>query len=160
EEIAQYAQMWRISNDIWDGWRFAHSKPTDDFPNGIETAFDNLAKWAPYARPGRWPDADMLPFGSLTPHPGWGEPRMSRLTRDEQQTQFVLWSVARSPLILGGNLTRLDEFTRSLITNRELIAVNQGDWTSLPVESLPAGFETIRVWRATRHQSRAPAHIV
>ena len=51
-EIARYAQMWRISNDIWDGWNFVHSKPTDDFPNGIVTAFDNLARWSGYVRRG------------------------------------------------------------------------------------------------------------
>jgi alpha-galactosidase len=73
----------------------------------VENAFDNLAKWAPYAKAGNWPDADMLPFGSLTPHPGWGAPRQSRLTRNEEQTQFTLWCIARSPLILGGNLTEL-----------------------------------------------------
>ena len=40
--------------------------------------FDRLAKWAPYVKPGNWPDADMLPWGWLAPHPGWGEPRQSR----------------------------------------------------------------------------------
>jgi len=51
--------------------------------------FDRLAAWAPYVKPGNWPDPDMLPEGSLTPHPGVGEPRQSRLTRDEQQTEFT-----------------------------------------------------------------------
>jgi alpha-galactosidase len=160
EEIARYAQMWRISNDIWDGWRFAPIKPNDDFPNGVETAFVNLAKWNPHVRPGRWPDADMLPFGSLTPHPGWGEPRASRLTHAEEQTQFVLWAIARSPLILGCNLTQLDELTRSLLTNRDLIEVNQGDWTSRPVEPLPAGWDTIRAWIASRGSSGKPGRVV
>jgi alpha-galactosidase len=145
-EIAQYAQMWRISNDIWDGWSFTHSKPSDDFPNGVATAFDNLARWAPYAKSGNWPDADMLPFGALKPSPGWGDARQSRLTQAEEQTQFILWAVARSPLILGGNLTQLDPFTRSLITNRELIAANQASSFSHPVNSLPPGSENIRVW--------------
>jgi alpha-galactosidase len=80
EEVARYAQLWRISNDIWDGWRFPYKNPKEDFPAGVISAFDNLAKWAPFVKPGNWPDADMLPFGSLTPHPGWGEPRTSRLT--------------------------------------------------------------------------------
>jgi len=124
--------MWRISNDIWDGWNFTHTKPGDDFPNGVATAFDNLARWVPYAKPGNWPDADMLPWGSLRPNPGWGAARQSRLTHDEQQTQFVLWTIARSPLILGANLTQLDEFTRSLVTNRDLIEVNQKGSSSHP----------------------------
>jgi alpha-galactosidase len=147
-EIAQHAQMWRISNDIWDGWSFTHNKPGDDFPNGVVTAFDNLTRWAPYARPGNWPDADMLPFGSLKPSPGWGPVRDSRLTHDEEQTQFVLWAVARSPLILGGNLTQLDEFTRSLVTNADLIEINQKSTSSHPVDKLPPGLVNVRAWAA------------
>jgi len=148
EEVGRYAQMWRISNDIWDGWTFTYKKPTEDFPAGVITAFDNLAKWASHARPGNWPDADMLPFSSLTPHPGWGEPRHSRLTPEEQRTQFALWAIARSPLILGAQLTSLDKDTRSLITNRALIEVNQTASSSHPVENLPQGFEHVRVWVA------------
>ena len=146
EEVGRYAQMWRISNDIWDGWAFVHDKPGDDFPSGVVSAFESLALWAPYARAGHWPDADMLPFGQLAPHPGWGNARTSRLTVDEQRTQFVLWAIARSPLILGTNLTQLDESTRSLITNRRLIAINQGAWTSRPVADLPAAYQGLRVW--------------
>lgn len=147
-EVTRYSQMWRISNDIWDGWSFTPTKPGDDFPNGIVTAFDNLARWSPHTRSGNWPDADMLPWGALKPNPGWGTARQSGLTHDEQQTQFLLWSIARSPLILGANLTQLDEFTRVLITNRALIEVNQKSQSSHPVTKLPAGLENIRVWVA------------
>jgi hypothetical protein len=159
-EVARHAQMWRISNDIWDGWSFAHAKPEDDFPNGIVTAFDNLARWAPYARPGNWPDADMLPFGYLMPHPGWGEPRKSRLTQEEQQTQFLLWSMAHSPLILGGNLTQLDTTTRSLITNRALLELNQGPWNSRPWLGLPPQLGNLRVWVATRSPSSQEQKVI
>jgi len=120
-EVASLAQMWRIADDTWDGWSFAPK----DWPNGVLTGFKKLAEWHAYAKPGNWPDADMLPFGSLTPHPGWGEPRQSRLTQDETKTLFTLWAIARSPLILGGNLTKLDDITRAIITNKEVIAVNQ-----------------------------------
>ena len=154
EEVGRYAQMWRISNDIWDGWSFEHSKPGGDFPAGIVAAFDALALWVPHARPGHWPDADMLPVGMLAPNPGWGEARASRLTPDEQQTQFVLWAIARSPLILGSNLTQLDERTRSLITNQRLIDINQGAWTSHPVTDLPADYVNVRVWTASPLHSR------
>jgi alpha-galactosidase len=54
-----------------------------------------------------------------------GEARQSRETQDEQRTEFTLWSIARSPLILGANLTRLDDFTRSLITNQSILFMNQ-----------------------------------
>ncbi len=160
EEVGRYAQMWRISNDIWDGWTFAHDKPGDDYPTGVVSAFDDLALWAPYARPGHWPDADMLPFGRLAPHPGWGEARASRLTPDEQQTQFVLWAVARSPLILGTNLTQLDDFTRSLITNRRLIEFNQGAWISRPLANLPATYEGFRVWISSKSDTRTGDTVV
>ena len=159
-ELARLAQMWRISNDVWDGWAFPHDKPGDDFPSGVATAFDNLALWAPYARPGHWPDADMLPFGSLAPHPGWGEARASRLTGEEQRTQFVLWAVARSPLILGANLTALDESTRSLITNRRLIDLNQGRWIARPLTDLPAAYEGLRVWISSKPRAHSGDTIV
>ncbi|MGP8174270.1 MAG: glycoside hydrolase family 27 protein, partial [Terracidiphilus sp.] len=124
-EVAQYAQMWRITNDHWDAWSFPRHPGDDEYPFGLRGEFDRLAQWAPYVKSGNWPDADMLPWGSLTPHPGMGEPRQSRLTRDEQQTEFTLWAIARSPLILGANLTKLDDFTRSLMTNKDAIEINQ-----------------------------------
>jgi alpha-galactosidase len=147
EELSKYAQMWRIADDIWDGWAFPAKQ---DWPNGLLSAFDNLAKWSKYAKPGNWPDADMLPWGSLRPHPGWGPPRQSRLTQDEQRTQFTLWAMARSPLILGGNLTELDEFTRSLITNKEVIAINQTAVRSGEVAGEEQDSASARWWFAER----------
>jgi alpha-galactosidase len=102
-EIQQWAQMWRISNDHWDAWDFAHHTP-DGFPSGIRPAFDLLAKWFTYTGPGSWPDPDMLPEGWLGPHPGWGQPRQTRETPDEQRTEFALWAITRSPLVMGANL--------------------------------------------------------
>jgi hypothetical protein len=67
----------------------------------------------------------MLPIGRLEPSPGWEKPRATRLTHDEQRTQFTLWSVFRSPLIMGGNLTLCDEWTKSLLTNAEVLEVDQ-----------------------------------
>lgn len=148
-EIRRYGQMWRISNDVWDGWTFVHEHPGDDFPMGVRNIFDRLPRWAGQARDGRWPDADMLPFGELAPHPGWGEPRHSRLTLDEERTQLTLLAMARSPLILGANLTRLDDATRALITNKDVIAVDQHSHDNHPLEHLPAGFGQVRVWTAS-----------
>ncbi len=149
-EVQKYAQMWRITDDHWDGWSFAHS-PGNEFPFGLGAEFDRLAKWYTYTGPGSWPDPDMLPEGWLGPHPGWGQARQSHLTPDEQRTEFTLWCVTRSPLILGGNLTRLDDLTRSLITNQTLLFINQNASYSRPVDTaaLGAGFEKIRIWRAT-----------
>jgi hypothetical protein len=120
-EVGRLANMWRISNDEWDVWS-SHGEP---FPQGVKDQFARTAAWATYTKLGNWPDADMLPIGQLRPAPGWGEPRASRLTPDEQRTQLTLWSMARSPLILGANLTLLDTPTLALLTNREVLAVNQ-----------------------------------
>jgi hypothetical protein len=158
-EVAEYAQMWRISDDHWDGWTFEHTRnngTVSEYPFGVSDAFDRLAKWFPYARAGNWPDADMLPWGWLGPHPGWGEPRQSRLTQDEQRTEFTLWAIARSPLILGANLTKLDDFTRSLITNQEILFMNQNVTYSHPVDAAQlAGFEHARAWRGTVNEPGA-----
>ncbi len=123
-EIEALANMWRISDDIWDYWqkRPGHSA---DAPQSIKEQFARLAAWEPYARPDHWPDADMLPLGELRPSPGEGKPRSTRLTLPEQRTQITLWAIARSPLIVGANLTLLDRSTLDLLTHRDLLRVNQ-----------------------------------
>ena len=128
EEMRKYAQMWRISNDIWDLW---HS--TVDYPQGLGDQFANVAKWAGKAQPGHWPDADMLPLGYLGPAPGWGQPRYTRLTHDEQRTFFTLWCIFPSPLMVGGDLPRADAWTTSLLTNPEVIEVDQNSTGNHPV---------------------------
>ena len=148
-EIRRYGQMWRITNDIWDGWSFVHDHPTDTFPSGISNLFERLPLWAGQARDGHWPDADMLPIGTLAPHPGFGPARRSRLTMDEQRTLLTLQAIARSPLILGANLTRLDDATRALITNKDVIVVDQDSRDNHPVSRLPKGFDHVRVWVAS-----------
>ena len=67
----------------------------------------------------------MLPLGHLGPSPGWGQPRNSRLTHDEQRTMFTLWSMFRSPLIMGGDLLTSDDWTIGLLTNLDVLAVDQ-----------------------------------
>lgn len=121
-EVTQLSNMWRISDDVWDVWS-SNGKPN---PQGLLDQFARLATWQRYGRPGNWPDADMLPLGELRPSPGdGGPPRATRLTQDEQRTMLTLWSMARSPLILGANLTLLDAWTTELLTNREVIRVDQ-----------------------------------
>jgi hypothetical protein len=124
DDVRKYAQLWRISDDFWDVWKKPESD-TENFPQSLTRQFGNLAQWSTHVEPGHWPDADMLPLGYLGPIPGWGEPRHSRFSADEARTLITLWSIARSPLILGANLTQMDELTESLLTNSEVIAVNQ-----------------------------------
>ena len=120
-EVAELARMWRISNDIWDLW-----KGNPIFPIGIRDQFEHAARWAQYGKPGAWPDADMLPVGELRPYPDVGHgPRHTRLTPAEQQTQLSLWAMARSPLIVGANLTLLDQDTLKLLTNADILKIDQ-----------------------------------
>jgi alpha-galactosidase len=121
-DVRKYAQLWRISDDMWDTWS---SSPDKTFPAGLVRQFDRTAQWAPHIEVGHWPDADMLPLGYLGPRPGWGDARASRLTADESRTLMTLWSMARSPLIAGTNLTRIDAATEALYSNPEVIAVDQ-----------------------------------
>jgi len=129
----EHAQVWRISDDVWDVW----SRPSYDpkFPQSLENQFENLAAWAPYIEPNHWPDGDMLPIGNLGPRTpvGPGPSRDSRLTHDEQRTMVTLWSIARSPLILGSNVLKLDPFTESLLVNPEIISVDQHSTNNHPV---------------------------
>ncbi|KQR84959.1 glycoside hydrolase family 27 protein [Sphingomonas sp. Leaf343] len=113
--VSEHAQMWRISDDFWDEWSM------------LEAQFTRLENWNPWRRPGAWPDADMLPLGLLA----LGK-RATKFTPDEQRTLMTLWSIARSPLIMGGDLRHLDAPTLALLTNREVLAVNQSSTDNQP----------------------------
>lgn len=114
EFFEKYAQMWRISDDFWDSWKL------------LRRQFDYARDWAKYAgKNDTWPDADMLPLGKLrvTSVEGGGAP--TEFTSDEQHTMMTLWCIFRSPLILGGDLPSNDTATNALITNEEVLAVDQ-----------------------------------
>jgi hypothetical protein len=139
DEMRTYAQMWRISDDVWDLW---HSSA--DYPQGLGDQFPRIAKWASLSEPGHWPDADMLPLGYLGPAPGWGKARQTRLSHDEQRTFLTLWSMFRSPLMMGGDLPSSDAWTTSLLTNSEVIAIDQHSTGGRPVFTT----DKLVVWRA------------
>jgi alpha-galactosidase len=103
------AQSWRTTNDITDTWASVKN---------IALAQD---KAAAYAKPGNWNDPDMLVVGVV----GWGNPHQSRLKPDEQYLHISLWSIFSAPLLIGCDLEKLDDFTLNLLTNDEVIAVNQ-----------------------------------
>jgi hypothetical protein len=140
KEVGTLANMWRISDDEWDVW----DSNGKGFPQGVKDQFARFAAWEKSARPATWPDGDMLPLGELKPYPGWGAARSSRLTPAEQQTQVTLWAIARSPLIVGANLTLLDDATLRLLTNRDVIAIDQ---TALGSTQISNSGNLI-VWRA------------
>jgi alpha-galactosidase len=113
--VRRFAQMWRISDDFWDEWPL------------LESQFTRLENWNSHRGGGGWPDADMLPLGRLA----LGA-RDTKFTPDEQRTVMTLWSIARSPLIMGGDLRHLDAPTLALLTNREVLAVNQASTDNQP----------------------------
>jgi len=142
-DVRQYAQMWRISDDMWDVWS---KKPGEEaFPQSLQNQFVMLGKWSPHVEPGHWPDADMLPVGYLGPRPGWGSARQGRFTLGETRTLMTLWAIARSPLILGTNLTLMDAQIEAMMTNPEVIAVDQRSTGNRPVIQGP---DTV-IWTAT-----------
>jgi alpha-galactosidase len=128
DEMRKYAQMWRISDDVWDIWH--NDGP---YPKGLGDQFAYVAAWSGKAEAGHWPDADMLPFGRLGPAPGWGQPRDTRLSHDEQRMLMTLWCIFPSPLMVGGELPAADAWTLSLLTNPEVIAVDQHSRGNHPV---------------------------
>ena len=132
--VAKYAQLWRVSNEVWDLWERSTDQ-TGEFPQTVKGQFSVLASWAPYAKPGAWADADLMPIGQLRPSPGYGKARASRLTEDEQRTTLTLWAIARSPLFVGGNLTQMDDALKSLLTDPGVIAVNQHSTAAHPIET-------------------------
>ena len=143
DEMRKYAQMWRISDDVWDEW---HS--TVAYPQGLGDQFSRAAAWAPITVAGHWPDADMLPLGYLGPAPGWGKARPSRLTSAEQHTLLTLWCIFRSPLMMGGDLRQLDAATLALLTNDEVLDVDQHSTSAREV--LQA--DVARVWTSKPEQ--------
>jgi alpha-galactosidase len=112
-ELKADAQMWRISNDFWDRWI------------DVKEQFDRAHLWENNSHPGGWPDADMLPLGHISIRGERGNDRNSLLTHDEQITLMTLWSIFRSPLMFGGDLPTSDDFTFGLLTNSDVLAVNQ-----------------------------------
>ncbi len=136
--LAQHAQMWRISDDFWDDWILVRGQ------------FDYARDWARFVGDhNTWPDADMLPFGQLRLTDSAGQGTPTRLTPDEQRTVMTLWSIFRSPLIIGGSLHTLDGPTLALLTNTEVLSVNQHGQAPRQMLERPG----VRVWRSTVPES-------
>ncbi|KAL6884640.1 hypothetical protein ACP4OV_010576 [Aristida adscensionis] len=118
--ISEHVNMYRITGDDWDNW-------TDvSLHFDVASSFAAAKKIGATGLRGRsWPDLDMLPFGWLTDAGvNQGPHRKCKLTVDEQKTQMALWSMAKSPLMYGGDLRHLDSSTLSIITNPTLLKIN------------------------------------
>ena len=126
--------LWRSSGDLLDQWA------------NLESVGFRQAGREPWTRPGEWNDTDMLVVGTL----GWGpDQRPTRLTQNEQILHLSLWSLQAAPLFIGADLSRLDDFTLALLTNDEVIDVDQD----------PMGQAAHRVWRDARREVWArPLH--
>jgi hypothetical protein len=100
------ANMWRMTDDFWDSW------------GSLRDMFDRCRQWQPYVADNAYPDCDMLPIGMLGK--GFGQERKTNFTIDEQKTMITLWCIFRSPLMIGANLTLLDDETHNLLTNERI----------------------------------------
>lgn len=103
----KYANMWRITDDFWDDWRL------------LKDMFHRCELWQKHVSKGCYPDCDMLPLGYLGK--GFGRERQTSFTRQEQRTMMTLWCLFGSPLMIGAELTKLDGWTKSLLTNRSVL---------------------------------------
>lgn len=120
EHLAQYTNMWRMTDDFWDSWEL------------LRGMFDYCREWFPYVKKGHWPDCDMLPLGRIGIR-SMGNGRMTNFTQEEQKTLLSLWCMFRSPLMFGGDMTMNDEFTLSLMQNKELLYINKHSYAGREV---------------------------
>ena len=111
ELYKQTANMWRITDDFWDKWELLYQM------------FERCERWAGHSGAGHWPDADMLPVGAILQD--YSPENRSAFSYEEQKVMMTLWSIFRSPLMIGSELTKLDEKTLSLLTNTDIIAMNK-----------------------------------
>jgi alpha-galactosidase len=109
EEVSRAAEAWRTTGDIYDDW------------SRVRDIGFSQNKWAPFGGPGHWNDPDMLVVGQV----GWGQPHPTKLTPDEQYTHISLWCLLSAPLLIGCDLEKLDDFTLGLLSNDEVLAVDQ-----------------------------------
>lgn len=112
-DIAEFyhenANMWRITDDFWDNW------------DSLRDMFDRCRNWQEYVRDGGYPDCDMLPVGMIGK--GFKNERPTNFTKAEQRTMMTLWSIFRSPMMLGAELPKLDAWTLELLTNSNVLAL-------------------------------------
>lgn len=117
----KYANMWRITDDFWDRWDL------------LRNMFDRCELWQSHVAQGSYPDCDMLPLGKLGKGFGHGQ-RDTAFTRDEQLSMMTLWCIFGSPLMVGAELTLLDDWTLWLLTRREILKLVSNDYVGKQFE--------------------------
>jgi alpha-galactosidase len=123
DHAAQYARLsncWRTTGDIRDLWDMG-DRSGQNYPQGLRDIMVANAAWQPFSGPGHYNDPDMLVVGQV----GWGKLRPTFLTPNEQYTHVSLWCLWASPLLIGAPVDQLDDFTLNLLTNDEVLEVNQ-----------------------------------
>lgn len=134
-DLSRLAQLWRVTGDIQDCWKTLSS-----------IGFDLSTRWIPYCRPGHWNDPDMLQIGAIgVPNSYNTCYRPTRLTREEQKLQLSLWCLLSAPLLLSCDLSGMDDFSLELLTNDEVLAIDQDRLAAPPSISEPE--PGIRVYR-------------
>lgn len=134
ELYKQVSNMWRITDDFWDNWQLLYNM------------FERCEKWAPHNGAGHWADADMLPIGYIKQD--YSPDITTRFTKDEQVTMLTLWSIFRSPLIIGGEMTKFDDFTMSLLTNEGILKMHRNARHSHQVWRRKMNGSEIVLWTA------------
>ena len=116
-ELSKWAEAWRTTGDIWDTW-----ETPGPWQNSVSDIGFNQDAWVAHGGPGGWNDPDMLVVGRV----GWG-PKLhdTKLTPAEQYTHLSLWCLLSAPLLIGCDLEHIDAFTLNLLTNDEVLAINQ-----------------------------------
>ncbi|WP_328429898.1 alpha-galactosidase D [Streptomyces sp. NBC_00443] len=131
EDWKKYSNGWRIDTDVE-----CYCNTLVTWENSVDDRWDDAPAWTAHAGPGGWNDLDSVNVGN-------GE--MDGLTKAERQSYATLWAIAKSPLFTGDDLTRLDSYGLSLLTNREVIALNQS--SAPPAEPVTAS-DPQQVWAA------------
>ena len=133
--------MWRVSGDVFDSWVNIWMASWNTYGIGVDVSIDIASDLSEYGGPGRWNDLDMLVVGLK----GKGHISGGGMSFLEYQTHMSLWCMACSPLMVGCDLRSLDTETAGLLTNREVLAVNQ-DVLGIPARRVKQ-FGGCDVWK-------------
>ena len=114
--------LWRTTWDLRDTWQHGRY---DSGHNGIMETLDHQAGLEKYSGPGHWNDPDMLLIGLNGNGSSSSANGASGCTVTEYETQFGLWALLAAPLLMTCDVRDMDKDTKRILTNEELIAINQ-----------------------------------